>query len=194
MESFAKHAKTIVSAVIHDFNAVRLPAQELAWGKSFIEQMQNVTSSQRSQEITKQLGPIMNNCWERELTKLIPTLKEDATNGHDWTIGENNDLALEDKNSFATSYSWLGNGFKKTPVHFLKKFKIDENGRVTHVFVAVVDLSKCKSAWSEKKTGFNGSSLQLLSEDVDNVHVIHGGFKRGSGRGAKWGELEFAPV
>jgi hypothetical protein len=190
MDTFIHHARAITRDAILDFNTARLPALEGAWGKTFQAQMRNVVASQRSQEITKQLSPVMNNCWERQLAPLIPTLKENATDGYDWTIGEDDELPIEDKNSFSEGSAWLGNGFKKTPIHFLKKYKIDETGRVTHAFVAVVDLSKCKSAWTSKTSGFNGSSLELLSVDKEHVHVIHGGLRCKP----KWLELEFAPV
>lgn len=162
---------TILPSVIHEFNTVRLPALEIAWGRSFKEEWATEDPKHRTQEITKVLTRILNNVLYKMLAAHFPTFKEYGTVGSDFTIDS---IPFEDKNSFSASDTWTGNGYKKTDWHLLKKFTINEDGRINSVFACLVNMSMCKSAWTAPTLSSNFSSLHLLTDDVDNIHVICG--------------------
>lgn len=162
---------SILPATVHEFNTVRLPALEIAWGRSFKEEWATEDPKHRTQEITKVYTRILNNVLYKMLASKFPTFKEYGTVGSDFTIDS---VPFEDKNSFSTSDTWTGNGYKKTDWHLLKKFSLDENGRIASAFACLVNLSSCKSTWTAPTLSSNFSSLHLLGEDMDKIHIICG--------------------
>jgi hypothetical protein len=162
--------RQVLPAVIKEVNFVRIPALEKAWGRSFKDEFAN--EEQKTVEIAKNYARVLNNCMLRHISNELPQFKEHTTNGSDYVYG---DLLIEDKNSFSPdSNTWVGNGFDKTPVHLLKKFRCDDNGRIIEAFVALVDLSKCKSQWSDKSLNTNRSVISFTNEDEKQIDVIFG--------------------
>jgi hypothetical protein len=162
--------KQVLPAVIKEVNSVRIPALEQAWGRSFKDEFAN--EDQTTVEIAKNYARVLNNCLHRHISATLPEFKEHTTDGSDYIYG---DLLIEDKNSFSPdSNGWVGNGFGKTPVHLLKKFRCCENGRITEAFVALVDLSKCKSQWSDKSLNTNRSTISFANDDLNEINLIFG--------------------
>jgi hypothetical protein len=157
--------------MVNEFNTVCLPALEQAWGRSFKDEWQSEDPSIRTAEITKVLARPLNNVMFRHIHSALPQFIEASTRGYDWKFG---DVPIEDKNSFSDGDSWTGNGFGKTNCHLLKKFQIDENGRIIAAFVGLVDLSRCGTNWTDKTIKSNFSSLKFLCLDKEHIHVIHG--------------------
>lgn len=156
---------------IHEFNTIRKPALEKAWGQKFKDEFANEDPSQRTVEITKSYARPLNNTIYREISKRLPGFGVATVNGSDLTY---DGMPIEDKNSFSDSDSWTGNGFPKVPFHLLKKFTVDENGVITKVFIAIVDTSKCSGSWTAKTTKRNSSSLKFTVNDAKFVQVIYG--------------------
>jgi len=172
MKNLVQAVKKVLPAVIREVNEIRIPALEQAWGRSFKEEMSN--EDQITVEIAKNYARPLNNTFFRHIHAEIPTFKEHTTNGSDYSYGK---ILIEDKNSFSDSNGWVGNGFQKTPIHMLKKFQVDENGRIVKAFIAIVDLSKCKSGWSARAINTNRSVIQFTADDIDQIQVIVGSLK-----------------
>lgn len=170
MDTLVATLRTCLPAIVQEFNTVRLPALEIALGRPFREEFTTETTD----SVTKVLCRPFNNCMFRHVHAILPEFIERATKGLDWMFS---DIPIEDKNTFSESNSWTGNGFDKTGWHLLKKFVIDEDGRITAAFVALVDIRKCKGSWSEKTMTSNFSSLQFACEDAQHFHIIHGEVK-----------------
>lgn len=168
-QRFIEAVELSIEPAVRDFNERRLPALEQAWGRSYQAEMAN--ESQQTVETTKNYSRPINNSFYREIQSRLPEFEEQTTNGSDYRYGE---ILIEDKNSFGSGNSWVGNGFLKTPMHLLKKFEIDDQGRITHAFVAVVDISLCQGAWTEKTTKTNRSELKFLVADREHIRVIMG--------------------
>lgn len=170
MEPLINALRACLLDILQDFNEVRLPALETALGRPFREEFTTETTD----SITKVLCRPLNNCMFRHLHKALPEFTEMATKGFDWKFG---DIPIEDKNSFSTADAWTGNGFDKTGWHLLKKFIINQDGRITAAFVALVDITKCSGCWSDKTMTSNFSSLRFTCEDIPHLHIIHGEVK-----------------
>lgn len=172
MKELSDTIKLVLAEVIKEMNEVRIPALEQAWGRTFKEEMAN--EDQITVEIAKNYARPLNNIFFRCIHQKLPKFREHTTNGSDYSCGK---ILIEDKNSFSDSNGWVGNGFQKTPIHLLKKFQVNENGRIIKAFIAIVDLSKCKSGWSAKSLNTNRSVIQFAKEDFDNIDVIVGSLK-----------------
>lgn len=172
MNQLVTTIQQVLPAVIREVNEVRIPALETAWGRTFAQEMAN--EDQVTVEIAKNYARPLNNTFLRHIRAVLPNFSEHTTDGSDY---EFNGVLIEDKNSFSESNGWVGNGFAKTPMHLLKKFKVDSNGRITHAFVALVDLSKCQSGWSAKTVNTNRSVIQFETADVAHIQVIYGKLK-----------------
>jgi hypothetical protein len=156
---------------INEFNTIRKPALEQAWGHIFKNEFINEDVSQRTVEITKSYTRPLNNSIYREIKKNLSNFEVATTNGSDLIY---DGLPIEDKNSFSNSDSWTGNGFPKVPYHLLKKFTINDDGVIIKAFVAIVDTSKCTGSWTAKTTKRNSSSLKFAVSDEKFVEVIFG--------------------
>ena len=172
IKSLSSAINSVLVDAIKEINEVRIPALEVAWGRTFKEELEN--EDQKTVEIAKNYSRIVNNCIYRRVKEVLPDFKEHTTNGSDYILG---DLLIEDKNSFSDSNGWVGNGFDKTPVHLLKKFICDENGRIISAFVAIVDLGKCKSAWSDRQLNTNRSVITFSKEDLQHIEIVFGDIK-----------------
>jgi hypothetical protein len=173
MNELISTIRKVLPEVIKEVNDVRIPALEKAWGRDFKEEMKN--ENQVTVEIAKNYARPLNNALYRQVSKILPNYEEQTINGSDYVY---EDILIEDKNSFSDSNSWVGNGFVKTPVHLLKKFKVDENGRIIEAFVALVDLSKCKSSWSDRNINTNRSVISFTLDDMQHIQVIYGSIER----------------
>lgn len=172
---FEEIVRSVTPAVIREFNEERLPALEQAWGRSFREEMEN--ENQKTVEISKTYVRPLNNTFYRHIKAQLPEFQEETTDGYDYKLGK---LEIEDKNSFAwAANGWVGNHVSsKVAWHLLKKFKTDDNGRITDVFIALVDLSKCANEWEGQTAAkSNRAGLVLKTEDADNVRVLYGNIK-----------------
>lgn len=169
MKQLIQTIKQVLPQVIQEVNEIRIPALETAWGRSFQEEMAN--EDQITVEIAKNYARPLNNAMFRHLQARLPKFTEHSTNGSDYAFGS---ILIEDKNSFSDSNSWVGNGFAKTPIHLLKKFQVDERGRINKAFVAVVDLGRCASAWTAKTVETNRSTIKFTVNDIEHIQVAYG--------------------
>jgi hypothetical protein len=170
MEPLIATLRRLLPNIIQDFNHVRLPALEVALGRPFREEFTTETTD----SVTKVLCRPLNNSMFRHLHAELPEFSEIATKGFDWKFG---DIPIEDKNSFSSADAWTGNGFDKTGWHLLKKFTVNEDGRITEAFVALVDITKCSGCWTGKTMTSNFSSLKFTCDDIPHLHIIHGEVK-----------------
>ena len=172
LQSLATTIRTCLPHVLHEFNTVRLPLLEQALGRTIIEEFPDPIK--RTAETTKVMGRILDNTFFRHIHALDPTFVEDEGAGRDNRYGE---IPIECKNTFGKGDSWTGNGYDKTGWHLLKKFAVDDQGRITHAFLALVNLEDCESRWSDRTLSSNFSSLSLKSVDKEKVLVIVGTLK-----------------
>ncbi len=171
IDKLKKSIRLALPLAIREFNEIRKPALEKAWGRKFQDEFANEDPSQRTVEITKTYSRPLNNAIYREISKRLPRFKVANINGSDLIY---DGIPIEDKNSFSDSNSWTGNGFPKVPFHLLKKFTVNDDGVITKVFVAIVDTSKCKGSWTAKTTKRNSSSLKFAIGDEKFVEPIFG--------------------
>lgn len=166
--------KSVLPEVINEFNEIRLPALENAWGRKFVDELKN--ENQKTVEISKNFVRPINNVFYRHISEKLPAFVEETIDGSDYRFY---DILIEDKNSFSPeSNTWFGNGFKKTDWHLLKKFKTDDNGRITEAFICLVNIAKTNSSWSERVIQTNGSTINFQNEDEDKIIVIWGSLER----------------
>jgi hypothetical protein len=176
MDKFKDTLKKVLPIAIKEFNEIRLPALETAWGRCFQEEWENEDSKHKTSEITKVYTRVINNTIYKHLKQEKELeFQEHGTDGSDFII---NGIPIEDKNSFSDSESWTGNGYKKTDIHLLKKFKINDQGKIESVFAMIVDLSLCISKWPAPTTSSNFSSLKFVCEDETQLQVILGSLQR----------------
>jgi len=169
LEKLADTIRTVLPAVIKEINEQRIPALEQAWGRSFADELAN--ENQVTVEIAKNYARPVNNAFFQHIHSNMPEFKEHTTDGSDYVLG---DILIEDKNSFSSGNGWVGNGFNKTPVHMLKKFEVDANGRIVKAFIALVDLSKTQGAWSDRQINTNRSVIQFMNDDIENILLVVG--------------------
>lgn len=172
MQSLISALKKVLPEAVKEMNEVRIPQLEAAWGRSFREEMAN--EGQVTVEIAKNYARPLNNAIYRRVRALCPEFQENTINGSDYEL---KGTLIEDKNSFSDGNGWVGNGFDKAPLHLLKKFTVDEDGRITGCFAALVDLSQCQSGWSKKTTDTNRSVIQFTVADLPQIQVIMGRIK-----------------
>ena len=173
MEQLIETIRKVIPAVIKEINEERIPALETSWGRSFKEEMAN--ENQVTVEIAKNYARPVNNTLYRHIKEELDEFKEHTTDGSDYIF---EGVLIEDKNSFSPGNGWVGNGFAKTDGHMLKKFSVNEDGRITSVFIALVDLSKCQSAWSDRKINTNRSTIQFRNDDLQHINVVVGDVKQ----------------
>jgi hypothetical protein len=163
--------KDITPSAIEEFNDVRLPCLFNFWGRSLIEELEN--EDQKTVEITKAYSRGINNSFFRRIADKLPDYSEHTTNGADYKY---HDLLIEDKNSFShKSGHWIGNGFVKCGTYLLKKFEVDETGRIVAAFVAlIIDPD---SVWTERTLKTNRSVIEFKISDQHKMNIIYGSIK-----------------
>lgn len=171
LRRFSNVIRKVTPGVIQEMNEICIPALEKAWGRPFKDEM--ALENQVTVEIAKNYVRPLNNTFFRHISRELPNFREHTTNGSDYILG---DILIEDKNSFSPLHpGWVGNGFTKTPIHLLKKFHTNEDGRIVGVFIALVDLSRCSSsAWTDRILNSNRSMLQFRKEDECHLKVLLG--------------------
>jgi hypothetical protein len=170
MNELSEVIKSVLLVSIKNFNEIRLPALESAWGRTFTDEMAN--ESQVTVEIAKNYARPFNNELYRNILTKVSEFQEDTTKGSDFTWYG---IPVEHKNSFSiSSKGFVGNGFDKTPWHLLMKFGTDENGRINKCFSCIIDTSKMANQWSDKKSTSNFSSLKLTNDDIQHAIIAMG--------------------
>jgi hypothetical protein len=172
MDQLIKTIRKVMPAVVTEINEKRIPALESSWGRPFKEEMAN--ENQVTVEIAKAYARPVNNTLYRHVKQELKGFQEHTTDGSDYIF---EGTLIEDKNSFSPGPGWVGNGFAKTDWHMLKKFGVNDNGRITSVFIALVDLSKCQAAWSERQSNTNRSTIDFRVEDYPHINVVVGSVK-----------------
>lgn len=173
MEKLAAAIRKCLPAAIKEFNEVRLPHLEEFFGRDIITEFPD--PKKRTSETTKVLVRGLDNTFYRHIHALEPSFVEDEGAGRDYCF---EGIPIESKNTFGKGDTWTGNGYDKTGWHFLKKFTVNDTGRIVSVFVALVNLNNCaESKWSERTLKSNFSSLPLKTVDRDHVMVIVGTLK-----------------
>jgi hypothetical protein len=172
LNNLAEAIRDVLPEVIKEINEIRIPALEQAWGRSFADELAN--ENQVTVEIAKNYARPVNNTFYEHIKRVLPEFTEHTTDGSDYAL---EGILIEDKNSFSASNGWVGNGFNKTPVHLLKKFEVDADGRITKAFIALVDLSKTQGAWSDRQINTNRSVIQFMNEDIDNILLVTGSIR-----------------
>jgi len=132
-------------------------------------------TKQPGQDFTKSFTDIINVVFYLILRKFGVNFEPDESDGYDYLY---EGVKIEDKNSICLneiSNSFTGNGFNKTSWHILKKFKFDlEKEKITACGIYLVNLSKCKSAWTEGSKKSNYTTLKFKIEDKANIHCLYG--------------------
>ncbi len=171
MQSLISTIRKVYPQVIEEFNNVRLPSLEHGLGCSINEAFTDPKT--KTAETTKILSKIIDNTLYRHVHALEPTFIVDEGIGRDNLYG---DIPIEQKTTFGKTFT--GNGYKKTSCHLLKKFSKNDDGRINGCFIAIVNLDECVSKWTTPKINSNFSSLKLLIEDIDKIHIIVGSLER----------------
>lgn len=171
MNELASAIQKILPITVKNFNNVRLPALETAWGRSFKNEFLN--ENQKTQEIAKSYARPFNNGLYENIGRAIDGFSEDTSDGHDMVFRT---VRIEHKNSFSVdSNSFTGNsGSNKTPWHLLTKFSVDDNGKITQCFACLIDTSKMKTGWNGGASNSNYSTLKISNEDIEHVILISG--------------------
>lgn len=172
MQRLADGFRTVLPKVITEFNTVLLPHLEAFLGRTIISEFPD--PAKRTSETTKVVTRGLDNAFFRHIHTLLPEFIEDEGDGRDYRFGA---TPIENKNTFGKGDTWTGNGYAKTGWHLLKKFQVNNDGRITHAFIALVNLDECQSCWSEKTTKSNFSSLALKAIDKDKIVVAVGSLK-----------------
>lgn len=172
MQSLISTIRKVYPQVIEEFNNVKMPLLEQFLGRPIIEEFPDPVK--RTSETTKVLARGLDNTFFRHIHAEEPTFIEDETSGMDNRFG---DIPIEQKITFGKDDSWTGNGYDKTGWHLLKKFSMNESGRINGCFIALVNLEECTSKWSDRTLKSNFSSLHLKRVDLDKIHVIVGSLK-----------------
>ena len=172
MEPLINAIRAAAPIAINEFNTERLPHLEQALGRSIVDEFPDPRT--RTAEATKTMVRVIDNTFYRHIHELAPTFVEDEGAGCDNKFG---DTPIEGKCTFGKGGSWTGNGFDKTGWHLLKKFGVNDHGRINSCFIALVNLDECESKWSERTIKSHFSSLHLRSVDASKVHVIIGSLK-----------------
>ena len=160
----------VIPELVEEWNTVKIPQFEIFCEQSFAE----LFKDRQTQEKTKAVAPCLDIVFARLIKKYIPDFEIDETVGRDYKWG---DEGYECKITFGMGTGWTGNGYAKTSKHILLRFTLTEDGKITEMFAALVDLDECKSRWTDPTTKSNFSGLSFLKEDEDVLDVIVGDIK-----------------
>jgi len=187
LEELIKTIETALPLVVEEWNTTSLYHFKLFYRKSFKDFFFN----KQTQEKTKIVSPAVNEIFCEKMTLLSNKFSKDEINGRDfiWKCDDSDAvmlleskiscenekiIPLEGKITLSSGNVWTGNGYKKTNIHILIRFEMDENGYIISYFSSLVDLSHCISKWSEPTIKSNFSNLKFLTEDYDKINIIHG--------------------
>ena len=171
MNNLIETIRIALPLVVEEWNTKKLGEFELLFEQSYKEFFLN----KQTQEKTKIVSPIINVVFCRVMKTLSNNFSMDEGNGRDYSWTSNlAPIEIEGKITLSVGNSWTGNGYKKTDIHLLIRFEMDENGMIISYFSALVDMSKCISNWTAPTTKSNFSTLKFLKEDHEHIKVIHG--------------------
>jgi hypothetical protein len=159
--------QSIMPAVMHEWNTVKLPLFEALVEQSFEEYFEG----RQTQEKTKLVAPILDSVFARLIKDSITGFEISEGRGQDY---EFRNTPLESKITFNVGDCWTGNGYAKTPWHLLIRFEITEQGYLIKHFAMMTDLSQCLSKWTKPAATINYSALRFLAEDLDKLIPIVG--------------------
>ena len=157
----------VIPELVEEWNTVKLSKFEDLYEQSFAE----LFKDRQTQEKTKIVAPCLDVVFARLIKKYIPDFERDETVGRDYKW---NNEGYECKMTFGAGNTWTGNGYAKTPKHILLRFTLTEDGKITEMFAALVDLDECRSRWTDPTTKSNFSTLAFVKEDADLLDVIIG--------------------
>ena len=156
------------------WNQKKLPAAKAWYGKELYEVLDEVDSSQRSAERSKQVNIPLNTLFIDSLKEIGIDIYEEMADGYDHVY---KGVPIEDKNACSQDPSnrqWVGNnnGGKKVDVHLLKRFQFDDKMRIIGMHVSIVDLSLTTQKW--KDTGGARSTLSFTRADKPGIITVLG--------------------
>ena len=145
--------------------------------KDVVEYFDSLPVSQRSVELSKQMGDSINNLFEELLIAYGITLLVDQGDGFDWVYKNARETLIEDKNAMSQDLEnrmWVGNANagEKVSMHLLKRFELNEAYEITGAHVSLVNLSDTTQHW--KSYGGARSSLSFTKADANGIIPVYG--------------------
>lgn len=165
-----------------------LPSFKRFKRKDVVEYFNSLPMSQRSVELSKQMGDSINNLFEELLIESGITLLVDQGDGFDWVYQNTRKTLIEDKNAMSQKLSnrvWVGNSNsgQKVSMHLLKRFELNEKYELIGAHVSLVNLDNTTQYW------VNGagarSTLSFTKEDISGIISIFGGWELKTRKNAK---------
>jgi hypothetical protein len=145
--------------------------------KDAVEYFNSLPNSQRSVELSKQMGDSINNLFEELLIESGITLLVDQGDGYDWIYKNTRETRIEDKNAMSqdpSNRAWVGNSNsgRKVSMHLLKRFELDENYEIVGAHISLVNLDDTHQYWVDQ--GGARSTLSFTNADIDGIITIYG--------------------
>lgn len=145
--------------------------------KDAVEYFNSLPNSQRSVELSKQMGDSINNLFEELLLQTDITLLVEQGDGFDWVYQNTRKTLIEDKNAMSQDLAnrmWVGNSGsgKKVSMHLLKRFELNENYEMVGAHVSLVNLDDTTQYW--KNTAGARSTLSFTRDDIYGIIPIYG--------------------
>lgn len=159
------------------FNEEVLPAFRIFKRKDAAKYFNSLDNSQRSVEMSKQLGDSINNLIEELLVGTGLNLIVAQVDGSDWAYQNTRLTLIEDKNQTSQNpdaLKWTGNSNAgpKVSMHMLKRFEFNEKYEVIGAHISLVNLDDTTASW--KKIDGSRSSLSFTKNDVNGIIPIFG--------------------
>jgi hypothetical protein len=159
------------------FNEEIIPAFRLFKRKDIIEYFDSLPNSQRSVEMSKQLGDSINNLFEELLLSSGLNLIVEQADGYDWVYENIRHTDIEDKNAMSQKPSnriWVGNSSSgsKVSMHLLKRFELNEKYEIVGAHISLVNLDDTTTNWKKGKGA--RSTLSFTLNDINGIITIYG--------------------
>jgi hypothetical protein len=159
------------------FNEEVIPSFRIFKRKEAAEYFNSLDNSQRSVEISKQLGDSINNLIEELLVGTGLNLIVAQVDGSDWAYQHTRITLIEDKNQSSQNpdnRQFTGNSKagRKVSMHMLKRFQFNEKYEVIGAHISLVNLDDTTTDWIKGKDG--RSSLSFTKDDVNGIIPIIG--------------------
>jgi len=154
-----------------------IPAFEDFKGVNIVEYFDSLPVSQRSVEMSKQLGDSINNYMEKLLIELGVGIRVEQEDGYDWVYTNNRETKIEDKNAMSQkpdNRQWVGNSGsgRKVPMHLLKKFKINDKLEIIGAHASLVNLDNTTQYWVNSAGA--RSTLSFNWNDINGIIPAYG--------------------
>lgn len=159
------------------YNTDILSAFQAFKRKDVVEYFNSLPMSQRSVELSKQMGDSINNLFEEILLQTDINLLVDQNDGYDWVFKNNRVTEIEDKNAMSQDLSnrmWVGNSGsgKKVSMHLLKRFQLNDKYEMVGAHISLVNLDDTTQYW--KNTAGARSTLSFTRDDIYGIIPIYG--------------------